>query len=270
MSPRRFLSLAAFLALGPALAGPLDAQEGVEGVATGLGNRFIQTNTPLTNDLGVFEAIFTHRFNQAAKDAKSGGFWGLDTGATIGLGMEYVPVKNIAVQIYRLNVDADYEFAGKITLLRPTKGLPIGIGVRGGLNWLTAPYVAKQSSGFAQALVSATLFDRVTLGVAPAYVHKTPFRRDVWNVPVTAQVLITHSTVLVGEFVPKKDVAPNATYQWSAMIEKHLYHHKFGLTIGNTMASTIDQLIGGDYGGAVTDRNIHFGFNLAREFDFIK
>lgn len=263
----------------------LAAQEGVEGVATGLGNRFIQFNTPLTNDRGVFEAIFMHRFNEAVKDAGASGAWGLDSGATIGLGVEFAPLKNVAVQIFRLSALQDYEFATKITFLRPTKELPIAVGVRGGLNWITARYLPslgtqKQSSGFGQVLISGTLFDRVTLAVAPTYVQRTPFQTEIWNVGVMGQLKITRSMALMGEFIPKKSFAPNLTYQWSAMIEKSLYHHKFALFIGNTLSSTMDQMMGGDAGaarlpdgtivGGVTDRNIHFGFNLTRSFDLIK
>src|ERR1700693_3359735 len=147
---------------------PIGAQEGIKGVATDIGNRFINTNPPLTNDPGVFEAVITHRFDSAVIDSGGSSLWGLDGSAQIGLGIEYVPVKNVAVQIYRARSYADYEFAAKVTLFRPTKDLPIGVGVRGGLNWLTASYLTslgleKQSSGFGQVLVSGTLFDLVTI-----------------------------------------------------------------------------------------------------------
>ncbi len=48
-------------------ARPARAQEGVDGVATGLGNRFQETQTALTNDRGVFEAVFMHRFLEEAR-----------------------------------------------------------------------------------------------------------------------------------------------------------------------------------------------------------
>jgi hypothetical protein len=51
-----------------------------EGVTTTVGNRFSQTSTPLTNEQGTFEAVFTHRFNQAVKDAGGSTLWGLDRG----------------------------------------------------------------------------------------------------------------------------------------------------------------------------------------------
>jgi Membrane bound beta barrel domain (DUF5777) len=279
---------------------PAAAQEGIAGVATDVGNRFINTNTPLTNDPGVFEVVITHRFVQAVKDGGGSNLWGLDGSAEIGLGVEYVPLKNVAVQIYRARSHADYEFAAKVTLFRPTKEFPVGFGARGGVNWLSGSDLAgsglqKQSSGFGQLLVSATLLDRVTIAAAPTYVQRTPVQTDVWKVPVMAQIKLTKSVALIGELVSKSkadlkgfdfgtgtfvDVAP--VYQWSVMLEKSVYHHRFGLYIGNTVASTIDQMMGGDFGaartldqdgnsilvGGVTDRNIHFGFNVVRSFDF--
>ena len=281
------------------LALPAPAQEGVKGVATDVGNRFINTYTPLTNDPGVAEVIITHRFDQAVIDSGGSSLWGLDGSAQIGLGVEYVPLKNVAVQIYRGRNYADYEFAAKVTLLRPTKDLPIAVGVRGGVDWLSASYLEslglqKQSSGFGQLLVSGTIADRVTIAAAPSYVQRTPVQNDVWNVPIAVQVRITNSIALIGEFIPKSTldlkgfddrgqlVSVPAAYQWCVLLEKAVYHHRFGLYIGNTLASTVDQMIGGDYGaipitdgsgsrvivGGVTDKNIHFGFNITRSFDF--
>ncbi len=281
------------------LTHPAAAQEGIKDVTTDVGNRFINTNTPLTNDKGVGEVIITHRFDTAVIDSGGSSLWGLDGSAQIGLGVEYVPLHNVAVQVYRARNLADYEFAAKVTLLRPTKELPIGVGVRGGLNWLTATYLPslgleKQTSGFGQLLVSYTIADRVTLAAAPSYVQRTPVQTDVWNVPVVAQIKITKTIALIGEFIPKSKadfkgfddrgalVDTPAVYQWCVLLEKAVYHHRFGLYIGNTVASTVGQMMGGDYGatpavdgsgnriivGGVTDKNIHFGFNITRSFDF--
>lgn len=37
--------------------------------------------------------------------------------------------------------------------------------------------------------------------------------------------------------------------------------------MGNSQASTVDQDVGGDYGGGVADRNMKIGFNLIRAWD---
>ncbi|MGZ6970064.1 MAG: DUF5777 family beta-barrel protein, partial [Thermoanaerobaculia bacterium] len=97
-----------------------------DGVATGVGNRFSQTSTPFTNDKGELEWSFTHRFNQAVINAGGGSLWGLDSGAAIGFGVDYVFVPNVALQVYRANTYADYEFALKATLVRPKASLPLG------------------------------------------------------------------------------------------------------------------------------------------------
>ena len=249
-------------------AGTVRAQS-VPGVATTMEDRFSQTNTPLVNPKGTFEALITHRFNQSVIEAGGGGLWGLDSGSAVGLGIEYVPVERLAVQVYRVNTYADYEFALKGSVLRPSASLPLAIGLRGGLNWRTAPYAPKETSWFGQAIVSYTILDRVTLAAAPAYVQNTQFQHDVFNVPVIAQVKITKTIALIGEFVPKKN-PPDVTgsvYQWSTTLEKQIFNHRFALWIGNSAATTMDQYIGGDYLGGVTDKNIRIGFNLVRAWD---
>ncbi len=117
-----------------------------EGVATGVGTRFSQTSTPLTNDQGTLEWVFTHRFNQNVKDAGGGSLGGLDSGAAIGFGVAYIFVPNVAVEVYRVNNYADYEFALKATLVRPHASFPLGLGVRGGLDWRTAAYAPSSAN----------------------------------------------------------------------------------------------------------------------------
>ena len=247
-------------------AGQARAQEGVEGVATNLGNRFLQTQTPLTNDDGVVEASFTHRFAESAKDAGASALWGLGGGSYVSLGVEYAFIKNLSVQISWANNYYDYEFALKATLLRPTRSLPLAIGARGGIDWDTFHGPTKQSSGFGQILASYTVADRVTFAVSPSYSQRSIYHTDLWNVPLDMQVRLGHSWAVLGEYIPKKSWTPESTYQWSVGVQKALYHHKFIIYLGNTLATPVDQLIGGDFNGNVTDRNIHIGFNLVRDF----
>jgi len=259
------LLLLAFVAV--LAAGRAHAQEGVAGVATGLGNRFLQTYTPLTNDDGIFEVNFTHRFADAAKDAGPGGLWGLGGGSYVSLGVEYVFIKNLTLQISWNNSYYDYEFALKATLLRPTGSLPLAVGVRGGLNWDTHSGPNKQSSGFGQVLAAYTIADRVTIAASPSYTQRSPYHTDLWNVPLDLQVRVGRSWSVLGEWIPKKNWTPDSTYQWSVGVQKSFYHHRFIFYFGNTLPTAIDQLIGSDLNGNVTDRNVHIGFNIARNFE---
>lgn len=252
-------ALAAFAAAAPATCD--------DGVSTGLGNRFSQTSTPLTNDRGTLEWVFTHRFNQDIKDAGGSSLGGVDSGAAIGFGVEYVFVPNVAVQAYRTNNYADYEFALKATLVRPRPSFPLGLGVRGGIDWRTAPYAPKETSAFAQTLLSYTIANRVTLAAAPSYTANTQFQKDIFNVPLAVQIKVTKSIAVIGEFVPKKNFLPDSVAQWTVAIEKQIFHHRFAVWVGNTQATTVDQYIGGDAGGGITDRNMKLGFNLSRGWD---
>lgn len=240
-----------------------------EWAPTDIGDRFSVVPTPLADDKGVFETWVTHRFFTSVREAGGTGLLGLDRGNSAGIGMMYVPVKNVALQLYRTTYGGDYEIAGKITALRPSESFPIGIGVRGGINWLTEDYVQKQSSGFGQLLISATIGDRVTLGFAPGYTQRTPSGlKSVFNVPVALQLRVTNSIALIGEYVPRwKHEVADGKGQWSFVIQKSVYRHKFALWIGNSGASTVDQVLAGDYAGGVTESNIRIGFNLLRQFD---
>lgn len=241
----------------------------VEWAPTDVGDRFSIVPTPLVNDKGVFEAWVTHRFFTPVREAGGTGLLGLDRGNSTGIGLQYSLVKNVAVQLYRTTYSGDYEFAAKITALRPSEAVPIAIGIRGGLNWVTEDYVDKQSSGFGQLLISGTIGDRVTIGVAPSYTQRTPSGlKSVFNVPVAVQIKVTSSIAAIGEYVPRwKHEVPDGKGQWSFAIQKSVYHHKFALWIGNSGASTVDLLLAGDYNGGVTESNIRIGFNLLRQFD---
>lgn len=244
-------------------------EETEEGVATGVGNHFNQTYTPLTNEKGLLEAHLTHRFRTPVIEAGANGALGLDYGNFFGVVFDYVPVRNVAVQIRRVDVNADYEFALKATVMRPTRALPLSLGFRGGIDWQTANYADRQSAGFAQLLAAYTIADRVTLSVNPACVQRTPTHGTrVCNVPLAVQVRITKSISAIGEWVPpRRSIVEGGVGQWSFSVEKSVYRHKFALWIGNSGATNVDQLLAGDFDGGVKDYNLKIGFNLLRQFD---
>lgn len=247
-------------------AAKAEAEE-VEDIGAWVGNRFLQTASPFVNDKGIFEANFNHRFYSSVVDSGGSRLFGLDNGAAVFLSMDYAVLKDLSVQIGRATLDGDYEFSAKATLLRPSPSLPIAVGVRGGVNWLTANYFERQSSGFAQVLVAGSLAnDHVVLAAAPSYTQRSPYRKEILNVPLVAAFKITHSVYAMGEYVPKYG-RDEWKAQWSFGVFKELFHHKFGLWIGNSGATTVDQMLASDYNGGVVDSNIRIGFNLMRQFD---
>lgn len=253
--------------LALAAACSLSAQEPLPDWDPGYGDRFLQTASPLVNDQGIFQVLFTHRFNQPVNEAGGNNLFGLDSGANIGIGLSWAPVDRLAVEAYRASSGGDYEFALKYTFLKPTPALPVAVGVRGGMNWLTKYELEDKTGVFGQALVAVTLAEKVTLAAAPTYVSNTPLFTDVWNVPIMVQLKLGKGYLATGEYVFRNADLPDSVGQWSFALEKSLWRHRFAIWIGNSAASTVDQIMAADYGGGVTDSNIRLGFSLIRQFE---
>ncbi|MFI5182207.1 MAG: DUF5777 family beta-barrel protein [Thermoanaerobaculia bacterium] len=265
--PKRSVLLAALaLFFVVATVPPLEAQEAPPW-EPGYGDRFLQTASPLVNEKGILQAIFTHRFNQPVNSAGGNNLFGLDSGANIGLGVGYVPVDHLSIDVYRASSGGDYEFAAKYALLVPTAERPFGIAVRGGLDWLTKFEIDQKVGGFGQILIAATLWDRVTLAAAPSFVSNTPLFRNVYNVPLAVQVKIAKGLFATGEYVLRNKDLDGSVGQWSFALEKRLWLHRFSVWIGNSAATTVDQILAGDYAGGVRESNIRLGFNIIRQFE---
>ncbi|MCL4807769.1 MAG: hypothetical protein KJ062_08225 [Thermoanaerobaculia bacterium] len=256
---------AAALALALLAAVPASAQEAPDWTP-GYGTLFLQTHSPLVNDAGILETLFTHRFNQPVNEAGGTDLFGLDNGANIGIGLSWVPVRGLAAEVYRASNGGDYEFAAKLALLTPRKECPVGISVRAGVNWLTKYEIEDDFGGFGQLLVAWTVGDRVTLAAAPSYSSNSPLFKDAFNVPLAVQVRFGRGLYAGGEYVFRNGDLDGSVGQWSFAIEKAVYRHRFLVWIGNSPATTVDQIVAGDYAGGVTDSNIRLGFNISRQF----
>ena len=269
MTKRRALPL--FL-LALVLAFPIAAQEAGEKESwdPGYGDRFLQTASPLANEKGLLQALFTHRFNQPVNEAGGNNLFGLDSGANIGLGLSWVPVDRLSVEVYRASSGGDYEFAAKYTLLPPTRERPLAVGVRAGMDWLTKYELDEKTGFFGQAIVAYTFGERFTVCAAPTYVSNTPLFTDVFNVPVILQAKLGRGFYATGEYVFANGDLDGSVGQWSFALEKSVWRHRFGVWIGNSAATTVDQIMAGDYGGGVTDSNIRLGFNIIRQFEIGK
>jgi hypothetical protein len=259
-------NLAALLAVALLAALPAAAQEAPPW-DPGYGTRFLQTASPLVNEKGLLEAVFTHRFNEPVNRAGGNELFGLDSGANVGLGVSWVPVNRLAVEVYRGSTGGDYEFAARYAALAATRELPVAVSVRVGANWLTKYDIDRKFGGFGQVLLAGTLGDRVTIAAALTFVTNTPLFRNVFNVPLALQVRMGNGFFATGEYVFRNRDLSGSVGQWSFALEKSVWHHRFGVWIGNSGATTVDQIMGGDYAGGVTESNIRLGFNISRQFE---
>jgi hypothetical protein len=257
-------------ALALAAAFPLAAQDPPTDWDPGYGDHFLQTASPLANEKGLFQVLFTHRFNQPVNEAGGNNLGGLDSGANIGIGLGYAPVDRLSIEVYRASSGGDFELAAKYTVLPPTKERPVALGFRAGMDWLTKYELDRKVGGFGQAIVAVTLAERFTFAAAPTYVTNTPLFTDVFNVPLMVQLKMGKGFYATGEYVFRNRDLDGSVGQWSFALEKSVWRHRFSIWIGNSAASTVDQSMAGDYGGGVVDSNLRLGFNIVRQFEIGK
>ena len=68
--------------------------------------------------------------------------------------------------------------------------------------------------------------------------------------------------------VPKDRDLKGSVTAWHAALSRQLGGHLFQLVLGNSRATTVDQMLGGDFAGGFRARDVRLGFNLVRDFDF--
>lgn len=173
---------------------------------------------------GTMTFFVTHRFRVPLQDSDVYNLFSLDDGADVGLGLGYVPFKNLDVSFYRSSFSSlgAYELAGKYQML---DGEWLKLALRVGDDIRTAKGLADRSTFFVQAIAALQLGSRVRLTAVPTYLTKTagqsgysipggpnglplfvvtpePVYRDVFNFPVGASIALTHSITVHGEVVP--------------------------------------------------------------------
>src|SRR5438132_6207490 len=66
---------------------------------------------------GSLTLLFTHRFDSRVQDSSIHNLFSFDSGARIGIGLGYAPVKNLDVSFYRSSELDVYELAAKYRVL---------------------------------------------------------------------------------------------------------------------------------------------------------
>ncbi len=271
---RRGLSVLLLASL--ALAGPLAAVEPaaappagdgpVHGEPTGdLGSRLIDLATPDVVADRTLELTFTHRFLQPTQDGSGSNLWGLDSGAETGIGLAYGWRDRFELALYRTSFQETFELAGKVRLLDQAAGRPLSAALRLGVDRAERDGVADPTRPFAQILLART-FGRFTLLAAPSWVGDTPLLADAVNVPLGLAITLPRETAIKIEVVPKNRDLDASTLAWHLALEKAVGGHRFAVVLGNSRATTVDQILGGDFAGGFESGDVRLGFNLIRDF----
>lgn len=230
---------------------------------------FPSADVPAAGTLGM---LFTHRFAQALEDSDWHTLFSFDSGADIGIGISYVPLRNLDVSVDRSSNQDDWELALRYRLIERTATLPVALTLRGGANIRTEIFVDRENTYFGQAIASLTVGPRIRVSVLPTYVSRTagnPFvsvpRGDVFNVFGAVSAALTRTVNVQGEVIPRRGRYGSPGVGWMAAIEKTVLRHRFAFTVGNVRNTTVDQYVAPDFNG-ISPHEYSIGFNLARSW----
>jgi hypothetical protein len=240
-------------------------------VSEPVGSRLIDLATPFTIGRRRLELLVTHRFNQPVNQGSSAhNLWGLDSGADVGIGFAYGLLRQLDLSVYRSQFQEDYELAAKLQVLDQSPHVPLSAAVRGGADLLGRRGVQDPHRPFAQVLLSRHLAPGWNVFLSPSWVRATPLLRDAWNVPVGLTVPLPGKWLLDGEVIAAnralRHVSGASRLAWHAAFARRVGWHLFQIVLGDSRATTVDQMVGGDFAGGFTTRDVRLGFNLIRYF----
>lgn len=259
--------LAALLPVSPAAAqnaGPYDPVR-----RDPLGTILINGPTPYTLGSRRLEVLFTHRFQQPVNQGgNSHNLWGLDSGADVGIGLAYGVASHLDLSVYRASFQEDFELAGKLLVFEQAPRVPLTVAVRAGIDHLRRPGVEAPNRPFAQALLARKLAPGVNLLVSPSWVRDTPRLRNAFNVPVGLTFPLPGESLIEIEYIPANRDLGDSLDAWHVALSKSLGGHIFEIVAGNSRATTVDQMLGGDSAAGFRKRDVRLGFNIVRDFSF--
>lgn len=231
-------------------------------------------------DAKTWEVRFSHRFNQSVDGNGIHSLFGLDSGANVGLGLSYVPWRDVEVALTRQSTLETYEATLKYALMQQARALPFSAALRVGADWRNARNLDDRASYFLQAIVSRQFGSRFDLYAVPSFITKAgrvvsgntsgALFDHAFNVPVGALVQILPGLSLAGEFIPKNRDLPRdiqSQIGWAIGVKRAIGGHLFEVLLTNSNGMTADQYISSTYNGApLRSRDKRLGFNIERRW----
>src|SRR5918992_1296791 len=120
---------------------------------------------------------------------------------------------------------------------------------------------------FRQLLLARRLARGVNLLVSPSWVADTPRLADAFNVPIGLTFPLPGERLIELEYVPANRDLDTSNAAWHVAISKALGGHIFEVLVGNSRATTVDQMLGGDSAAGFETSDVRLGFNIVRYFN---
>ena len=219
----------------------------------------------------------THRFTRPLNDNFGDvldDFFGIDSGAQIGLEYRFGIIRNGQVGIHRTS-NRTIEFFAQYALLRQGANFPLDVSalatIEGTNNFhddKSGNPVSSRSPALG-AIISRTAGTVAAFYVEPIWVNNTnpdPSQlvdhNDTFMVGLGARIRIRPSLYVVGEAAPRASGYKPGMNHGSFGLEKRVGGHLFQVNFSNAFGTTMAQIAR----GGSSENNWSLGFNISRKF----
>lgn len=229
--------------------------------------RLVNLPTTLLMPVRRFNFEMTHRFNgnflNGSFTEQLENLFGLDQGASIGLGLRYGLVRHVHVTVFRTNIERTIQFSGRWDWWQQSADRFVSLSVVSSVEGTDNFRDEYQPS--IGVVVSRKFGDRLAVYASPMFVDNTSGGVSAENnttfVGLGARVRFGQRAYLVGEVAPRLDGYTPGDPSYGFAIEKRVGGHVFQLTFTNSPATTIGQIARGGF-----PETLSLGFNLSRKF----
>lgn len=251
-------------------------------IQTFSGSRIVNSHSVETRGKGELEFIFSHRFGRL--NSGSYNFWGLDN-AFVRLGLEYGLTDRLGISVGRTSVDKTFDGYVKYKVLRQNDEhafLPTITAIASGYI-KTSPQAkfnpqVQLNDRLAYAfelLIARKLTPNFSLQLEPIFVHRNEVigpadNKDDFALGLGARHKITRSLALSGDYFYRVNKVINSS-DYDAIglgVDIETGGHVFQLVFTNSLGMFTRAVVS-ETQGDFFDGDIHFGFNITRNFQLI-
>jgi hypothetical protein len=230
---------------------------------------------------GQLDFRISHRFGTLNSGAYN--FFGLDQ-SNIHFSLEYGILKWLMAGLGRGSFEKTFDAFAKFSLLRQSSGsvnMPVSLSAVTSVALKTVKFPETRTNYFssrlaytAQLLAARKINDRISLQIAPTYVHRNLVAteldpNDLYSVGAGGRIKLTKRISFNGEYYyiinPKTDFSQQVYNPLSLGFDIETGGHVFQLIFTNSLGM-IEKAFIGETTGSWGKGDIHFGFNISRVF----
>jgi len=242
--------------------------------------RIVNGHSVEVSDAGTGKFIIAHRFGRVNSGAYN--LYGLDD-SNIRIGFDFGVKPWLTLGAGRSSFEKTYDAFAKGQILRQATGekeCPISLTVLGSVAYksdttrVAGALIDAEDKLFytAQVLAAKRFGDRVSAQIMPSFVHRNlaPTRNssnDVFSVGAALRVLVSKRITLNAEYyyVPEGQLDTQFNNSLALGIDLETKGHVFQFHFGNSRGM-IEKFFITETTGSWENGDIHFGFNITRDF----